>query len=420
MGRKEQAATGSSRGTLNPFKAFRAMGAEAQAMLVGILIMTIGTFMVLPLLALYLQAQGESPAFIGVVLTVLVVSTQGLPVFTGVLSDRWGARTLIIIGIVARSLGYLGLALGHGVPLLLASAFLTGLGGAAFTPAAKAVLAQTSGELRVEAFALRSAAVNAGAALGPLIGGLLFLHFQLVFAAAVVLFTAYLMVVVLGVRSIRPAAAGPRPRMGGIFVAMLQDRALLGLTVASIGFWFLYTQFNFTFSLYSRDAFGWTGQVGILFAANAVIVLALQYVLIAQLSRRLNGWGLCVAGAAVLTLGFASLGLVQSVGALILFTVLFSMGELLIVPTLDSLASDISPMVTVGSYLGFVSMGWALGGLVGNLAGGALYSIAKSAGNFPEFWGINVAVGVVTAATFLLLGRLVHPRVRAREAAASS
>ena len=66
MGRKEQAATGSSRGTLNPFKAFRAMGAEAQAMLVGILIMTIGTFMVLPLLALYLQAQGESPAFIGV------------------------------------------------------------------------------------------------------------------------------------------------------------------------------------------------------------------------------------------------------------------------------------------------------------------------------------------------------------------
>ena len=98
----------------------------------------------------------------------------------------------------------------------------------------------------------------------------------------------------------------------------------------------------------------------------------------------------------------------------------FSMGELLIVPTLDSLASDISPMVTVGSYLGFVSMGWALGGLVGNLAGGALYSIAKSAGNFPEFWGINVAVGVVTAATFLLLGRLVHPRVRAREAAASS
>lgn len=415
-----QQASGSGRAasrTLNPFAAFASMGAQAQAMLIGILIMTVGQFMIIPLLALYLQVSlGESPARIGVVLTVVVVTAQGLPVITGMLSDRWGPRALLLIGIACRSLGFVGFALGHGFPLFVVSALLVGVGGAAFTPAAKAVLAQTSGPMRVEAFALRSAAVNAGAAVGPLIGGLFFTHFQLVFGVAVALQAAYLVVLLVAVRS-QPQPAAQRPRLGGIFVAMVGDRALLGLTVASIGFWFLYTQFNFTFSLYSRDAFGLTGQVGLLFAANAVIVLALQYVLIARLSRRLGGWGLCVTGATVLATGFGCLAVLPSVGALVLFTVLFSLGELLIVPTLDTLASDISPMVTVGSYLGFVSIGWALGGVAGNLLGGALYAIARSAGSFPQFWGVNVAVGLVTAAAFLLLGRLVHPRSAAPAAA---
>ena len=35
----------------------------------------------------------------------------------------------------------------------------------------------------------------------------------------------------------------------------MHDRALFGLTVVSAGFWFLYTQFTFTFPLYAADRF---------------------------------------------------------------------------------------------------------------------------------------------------------------------
>src|SRR5689334_21774630 len=185
MGNDGAAASQTTKKPLNPFAAFGAMGREAQAMLIGIVIITIGSFMVVPLLALYLQALGESPGRIRVVLTVLIVTTQRHPVLTGMLSERWGARSLLIIGIDSRCLGYLGFAMGHGFTVYIVSALLVGVGGAAFTPAAKAVLAQTSGPLRVEAFALRSGAVNAGAAVGPAIGGLFFMQFQKVFAAAV-------------------------------------------------------------------------------------------------------------------------------------------------------------------------------------------------------------------------------------------
>ena len=410
------AVTSQSHKTLDPFAALGAMGGEAQAMLVGILIITIGSFMVVPLLALYLQSLGESPARIGVVLTVLIVTTQGLPVVTGMLSDRWGARALLVVGIVCRCLGYVGFALGHGFATYIGAALLVGVGGAAFNPVAKAVLAQTAGPLRVEAYALRSAAVNAGAAVGPAIGGLFFRQFQIVFATAVALLAVYLVVLLGGVRNRPRAAPAQRTRMGDVFITMVKDRALLGLTIASVGFWFLYTQFNFTFALYSKDAFGWTGQVGFLFTANAVIVLALQYIVIARLSQRLDGWAICGLGGAVLVTAYGSLVVLQAVGVLILFTVLFSLGELLVVPMLDSLASEISPMVTVGSYLGFVSLGWALGGLVGNLAGGPLYAIARNAGDFPQFWGINVAVALLTGALFLMIGRIVHPRLAAQTA----
>lgn len=376
-------------------------------MLTGILINTVGTFMVVPLLALYLRiSMGEPADRIGVVLTVLIVATQGMPVVTGMLSDRWDARTLLSIGVISRIAGYLGFVLGHSFATFLASALLVGIGGAAFTPTAKAVLARSSGPLRLQAFALRSAAVNIGAAVGPLIGGLFFAQFKIVFAASIALLAVYLVVL----RTTVPARRSPSQNQP-LFAAvtwMLRDWRLLSLTIASAGFWYLYTQFNFTFSMYGHDAFGWGGQIGLLFTANAVIVLSLQYALIARVGGRLGGWTVCALGATILAIGFTVLALLHATGALLLFTVLFSLGELLIVPMLDTLASEISPMVTVGGYLGFVSLGWAIGGLVGNLLGGTLYATARTHGALAEFWALTAIVGVVTASSFLVLGRLIH------------
>ena len=392
----------------NPFQAFAAMSREAQAMLVGILINTVGTFMVVPLLALYLRlSMGERVDRIGLILTVLILANQGMPVVTGMLSDRWNARTLLSIGIVSRIAGYLGFILGHDFATFLVSALLVGVGGAAFTPTAKAVLARSSGALRLQAFALRSAAVNIGAALGPLIGGLFFVQLKIVFVAAIALLALYLMAVWITVRGRGPIQAARQPIFTAV-IWLLRDWRLLSLTIASAGFWYLYTQFNFTFSMYSHDAFGWSGQVGLLFAANALIVLSLQYVILARVGSDLVGWTVCALGATMLALGFTSLAAFHVTGALVLFTVLFSLGELLIVPMLDTLASEIAPLVTVGGYLGFVSLGWAAGGLLGNLGGGTLYATARSQGTFAAFWGINALVAVVTALSFLFLGWLIR------------
>ncbi len=98
----------------------------------------------------------------------------------GALSDRFGARTIILIGCVIRVVGYLLLALGESLWPIILGACLTGIGGALFSPSIEALLAkagtqsEASGKRsRAEWFALFAVCGELGAVLGPALGALL-------------------------------------------------------------------------------------------------------------------------------------------------------------------------------------------------------------------------------------------------------
>jgi DHA1 family multidrug resistance protein-like MFS transporter len=389
----------SLRGALN------AVGPEARLLLGGVLLVSVGNFMVAPLLALYLHVGlHEDAASIGLVLTVLIAAQQGLPPVTGILADRLGLQKMVVAGLVARSLGFAGFAVGGSLPLLLAWAALSGAGGAAFTPSAKALVALAAHPRRLEAFALRSVAVNVGAAVGPLVGGLFFGHFRLVFFAAVAIYTLFLTALLHRVPTENAGAPGTEPVTRGPVLAPIHDSALLGLTAASVGFWFLYTQFTFTVPLYAADRFGITGLIGVLFALNAILVLLLQYAAVARAAPRLGSWRTLALGALGIGVGFAALAGIPAAASLLVFTVIFSVGELLVVPTLDNLASLLAPPQALASYLGVASAGWAIGGSIGNLLGGALYTLAHEASAYWILWLGDAALGLATALAFLWLG----------------
>jgi DHA1 family multidrug resistance protein-like MFS transporter len=389
----------SLRGALN------AVGPEARMLLGGVLLVSVGNFMVAPLLALYLHVRlHEDGARIGLVLTVLIAAQQGLPPVTGILADRLGLRKMVVAGLVARSLGYAGFALGGSLPLLLVWAALSGAGGAAFTPSAKALVALAAHPRRLEAFALRSVAVNVGAAVGPLVGGLFFGHFRLVFFAAVATYTLFLTALLHRVPAENAGARAREPATRTPVLAAIHDPALLGLTAASVGFWFLYTQFTFTVPLYAADRFGITGLIGVLFALNAILVLLLQYAAVARASPRIGSWRTLALGALGVGVGFAALAGIPAAASLLVFTVIFSLGELLVVPTLDNLASLLAPPQALASYLGVASAGWAIGGAIGNLLGGALYTLAHEASAYWILWLGDASLGLATALAFLWLG----------------
>lgn len=370
----------------------------------GILTISVSSFMIVPLLALYLSVRMHTPAGqIGVVLAVMTITNQGLQVGIGVLADRYGQRLVLSLGILVACSGYLGFALRPDFAFQLLCGLLLGLGRGAIGLIAKTMVATEAGDKRAAALALRAVAVNGGAAVGPIIGGLLFDKFSLVLLVTVSIHMVFWLTTVRTLPA-HSTAASRGSRLAEQLRSLPRNGQLVALACASIGFWYLYTQLTFTFPLYAEDRFHLAGKVGWLFAVNAVLAIVFQYTVTTSFNRRTDGWRTIATGCAILSASFLCL-LIPAVWALVIFVVIFSFGELVVVPALDILTAEIATRTVVAGSFGFASLGWAAGGLLGSLLGGVWYQADERSGHFGPFWVANCLIGAVTALAFIMLGR---------------
>lgn len=360
--------------------------------------LSVGYFLTVPLLALYLHVdQGMPSSRIGLILALFTAASQGLQFVVGALASRWGQSRLLIVGTGAAVVGFVSLAWPQLTPSTTVSVVLLGAGNAAITVLGKAAIAATATD-RLSAFTLRSVAVNAGSALGPLLGGALFGQFQAALSSVAVLYAAlggYLAFVARNVSTL--------PSAGPTRIAMkesIKNKYLFRLMISSVGFWFAYSQFSFTFPLQVFKSGGSALTLGLLFGTNAVIVLLGQYLLVMRLSKRVGPTRLLVAGLVFTPCAFLAIALGAAVPLLLIFVVVFSVGEILVVPLLDELTARCAHAdALVPAALGFMALGWLLGGTAGNLIGGALYDALPGS----YFWLVVCGVGV-------LPGLLSRPR----------
>ena len=133
----------------------------------------VGFGIVLPLLPLYADRFGASGTVVGVlVLSYSAAQLLFAPVW-GRLSDRYGRRPILIIGLAGSTLSYLIFAYAGSVWILLLSRVMAGIGGANI-PVAQAYIADvTPPERRAANMGLIGAAFGLGFIFGPVIGGLL-------------------------------------------------------------------------------------------------------------------------------------------------------------------------------------------------------------------------------------------------------
>jgi MFS transporter, DHA1 family, multidrug resistance protein len=134
-----------------------------------------GFFVVIPLLSLhFVNGLAWSAASIGIILGVRTVTQQGLGVVSGVLSDKLGARGLIVAGLLIRAIGFAGLALVSDFWSLLLVIIFSSIGGAMFDAPKNAAIAVLSDpETRPRVYAVFGMIGNIGMALGSLLGGVL-------------------------------------------------------------------------------------------------------------------------------------------------------------------------------------------------------------------------------------------------------
>ncbi len=379
------------------FESFKQMSRETKIILFGVLLTGTSTFMLSPFLALYMNSKGFSASQIGIVLTSSLIFQQGLSFVGGIAGDRFGYKKTLIVGLIVRTAGYMIFVFSNQLLLLITASSFVGIGGSLITPSTKASIAATEDE-RGKAFALRNVAVNMGASLGPILGGLLYnTSFFIVFFLAAFTHITLLVLVIIFVKNFQGL------KSNNIFVdfkKIITDLNIVRLTAITALFWLLYSQLNLSIPLYLKNQLHLESFTGTLFALNGILVIAFQYYLFALFEKKFTYTNILFYGMMFLAVSFAVISLIPNIAGLYFYIILFTVGEILIGPSIDNLASNMAPSPScMGGYLGFVTMGWAIGGSIGNTLGGYLYNIT-SKNSLWLTWYFYAFLAVITAFLF--------------------
>lgn len=152
-----------------------ANGSRAQFRRLAVLIAVnfvdmIGFMIVLPLLPFYALKLDASPEMIGAMIASFSIAQLVSAPLWGRVSDRYGRRPAVLIGLTASALAYVVFGFAESVWLLFASRIVQGAGGGT-TGVAQAYVADTTEPRdRARALGWLSAATSAGVMVGPVVG----------------------------------------------------------------------------------------------------------------------------------------------------------------------------------------------------------------------------------------------------------
>ena len=390
--------------------------------LVGTVLTTVANFMIRPFMVLYLYEKLEG----SVLLPMLVVGLQPLAsmivgLWGGSLADKYGRKPLMAAALVVNAASMAGFAASEELWHFVLFSILNGIGMSLFFPAANAQVADiVSPERRAEIFAALHAALNVGAAFGPVLGLLVFSwQPKVVFALSALSFVAYLLLVLKYIPETKPAAADgsepgasvtPPPRL------TLRGHGLLyAMTGLAVPIGLLYAQVETVLPLHLQTVFGDDARAMFttMLTLNGLTVMLLQ-IPVARMTERwathrvvLLSYGLFAAVA--FGYGFAPWF------ALLLFAeLLFSLGEMLCGPHLQKAVSMIAPEEMRARYFSVYSMNWQLSRGLGPLAFGLVFERYGGAAAFAVIAGLLAVSG---AAQHRLVRGLSKPRAPAEAAA---
>jgi MFS family permease len=347
----------------------------------------LGLFMILPVFTLYAEhLRGATPLLIGVALGVYGLSQAALQVPFGMLSDRWGRKPIITLGLILFAIGSVVAALSHSIEGVIVGRALQGAGAVGSTLIAL-VADLTRDEHRTKAMATIGMTIgisfSIAMVLGPVLNG--WVHVNGIFWLTAGLALGGIAMLHGGVptpkRVIHHQDSGTVPALLG---SVLRNPELLRLDIgifiqhAILTATFIVLPVALAHSAGIVEAKQWMVYLPVLVLSFITMV---PFIIIAEKKQKMKP----VFLAAIACLGIAQLALwsfhSSVVGIFIALYVYFT-GFNLLEASLPSLISKIAPVASKGTALGVYSTAQFFGIFVGGSLGGWLYGHHDLAGVF--------------------------------------
>lgn len=350
----------------------------ALLLIAGSGVVAVAKGMSLAFLAIRLQQDfGLGPAGIGALIGVGPLLGAMVSPLAGAISDRLGRRTVLAIAISFAGLGMIGLGLAQSVAAFTLAHVVASIAGAVYEPAARAMMSDAAPErLRLKVFSWRYLAINAGWAVGPMIGLAFGATSDFLFVVAGLVHLAFGAIIFLFVPEIAASTANAaQQHVGGWrrLVGAFRDPRLMffagGTLLVAV-----YGQWSVPLSQYIIKDFAEGVEIfALLVSTNAAAVLVAstpaRWVI-----ERIGALRALVLGCLLFLVGNLGFAASSGVEMLVASMIVFTLGEVLVVPAEYMLVDGISTAANRGTYFGAHSLS-----TVGNFFGPLLAGMALGA-----------------------------------------
>ncbi|EMI10484.1 MDR family MFS transporter [Anoxybacillus gonensis] len=344
--------------------------------IIGTLFARMAMFMTIPFLAIYLTSvKGVSASLAGAIIGISSIVGLFGGFFGGYFSDRYGQEKVMKISLFMWTFVFIGFATAESVWTFFLLNALNGLCRSFFESSSRALLSQvTKQENKLLVFNLRYAAINVGAAIGPLVGLEIgasssttaffitsFVYF-LYFILLVVIFSKYTIEQTHSDISERVTLRRAVDVLGKDRVFLF---AVIGMILGVIG----YSQFNSTIPQYLSQYKDGVQLFSYLIVFNAITVLVVQYP-VSRIGKRYSALTSIMFGIVAVSFGLFGFGLFTAVPMLFLSMFILTVGEVMMFSMVDIFIDQIAPQQMKGLYfgsIGFTAIGNAVGPWIGGL-----------------------------------------------------
>lgn len=369
----------------------------------GTLINRLGGFVV-PFLSLYLTSQRG----ISISQAALMVSLFGAGSFLsqlvgGELTDRIGRRPVMLMSFLVTPIFMLALGFARDVSLIALFTFLVGFFTDLYRPAVGAAIADlVPADSRTRAYGYNYWAINLGAAVAPLLAGLLAgYNYLILFVADALTTLAFGLIVLFGIRETRPAEVHHAAHVSFTerINQLKREPILLIFSLLALFFGMIYMQSYVALPLDMGSHGLGPENYGLTIAMNGFLII-LVTIPISNMAVKWHRFRTIAISAVLLGAGFGFTAVAETLPLFIVSVIIWTLGEIAATSVAPAIIADLSPVELRGLYQGIFGSAWGLAYFLGPLAGGWVYEHAGS----DALWLGCLALGIILAFCYLALG----------------
>jgi MFS family permease len=354
---------------------------------------------VIPVLPLYAEDYGASPAVATAVLATFSAFQMAAAPLWGRLSDRVGRKPVLIVALFGSAAGSLVTGLAGALWVLFLGRALDGASGSSYAVGQAAVADLAEPADRPRLLGLLAAAFGLGFVIGPLVGSLAALgsrELPFYVAAGLAGVNALVAIVRLPSGSVAGASPGsdrlgPLAALGGAGHAMRRLALLAFVGMAGLA------GFESTFAMLVDRRFPQLDDPSIygLFASIGLVMVVVHTRLVGPANDRLGTSGALRVSLFLVSLGMLVLALGGAWVGLTVALLLLVLGQGMFGPTLSTATVETVGADARGAALGLQQSAGALGRILGPLGAGVLFGRVAT--------GAPYLVGALLAASAILL-----------------